>query len=41
MKKCEDLDVSIVVINAGIMIVGKFDNFDGAANQSMIDVNAY
>lgn len=40
-KKCEDLDVSIVIANAGVMIVGDFEKFEGWAAQSMIDVNAY
>ena len=30
-KKCADLDVSIVIANAGLMTTGDFDNFPGAA----------
>lgn len=41
VAKLVDLDVSIVVINAGVMIVGNFDNFDPEVSQSMLDVNAY
>ena len=41
VAKCADLDVSIVVVNAGIMIVGDFENFPSEASQSMMDVNAY
>ena len=37
----DDLDVSIVVVNTGIMIVGDFENFPSEASQSMMDVNAY
>ena len=40
-KNCADLDVSIVIANAGVMIVGDFINFPSEKSQSMLDVNAY
>lgn len=33
--------MSIVVINAGIMIVGDYENFPPEVSQTMLDVNAY
>ena len=39
--KCANLDVSIVIANAGVMIVGDFINFPSEKSQSMLDVNAY
>ena len=40
-SKCEDLDLSIVIANAGVMTVGNFEKFPGKVCQEMIDVNAY
>lgn len=41
MAQCADLDVSIVIVNAGLMVVGNFEKFPPAVSQSMLDVNAY
>ena len=30
-NKCGDIDVSIVIANAGVMIVGDYENFPGSA----------
>lgn len=41
VERCADIDVSIVIVNAGIMTVGDFDKMPGDVAQTMIDVNSY
>ena len=40
-QKCADLDIAIVVANAGVMTVGEFDKIPARVSQEMIDVNSY
>ena len=41
MNKVKDLDIGLIVLNAGIMNVGYFDKKSGRQLQEMMDVNAY
>ena len=41
MSKVEDLDVGLIILNAGIMNVGYVDTKSGEKLQEMVDVNSY
>lgn len=40
-EKVEDLDIGLLVVNAGVAYDGRFEHTDPSKLQKMIDVNSY